>query len=560
MYRSLTIVLTLFVLIAGCGLGSEDDASAPTETPASRETATSEHPPATATSTPTAPITRESSATETLSPERDPTATTPPDPRQPETTATPSLKANPTYTFEPRQEEPAPYVPDVDRPEDQQVRLPDLDLHYRVHVTEMNVESGLVLANQTIEIQEFRGDSPDQLFLQVVPAGYGFFTLNGLSLNGEPVEPVWINDGFTLVIDLPDDITAPATIETDFRLDVGGPEPSGWGYIARDADILRLGYWFPQISDDHQFSLTLDPSYTRVATFDVTLDLAAGIDFAHSGELTSAKTLDDGRRRYQMHGENIRDFDLTVSPGYEMVTGQSAGGVNIEYYWRPGQTADVTEQVLATTADALDRLSELIGPYPWPTLRVADAGPSMPGGIEYGNLIWINPEYPELDRLIYHEVAHMWFYGIIGTRTLIEGWVDEGAAEFFERGLPTDFTEVPEPPGGGYCCPLDSRWEELPQEGSDYYFAVYEQGARFYYDVLNTMGWEPFWAAMQEIYDTYQFEIVTAYDMLRVWQEHSEADLRPLYRDYFRYDWIDDLPDPGITGQQGWLPITPAAD
>lgn len=536
MHRSFAIILTLLLIVAGCGFGFGGDDASPTATaPVAQETAAVDPYPAINTSTPTA----------------EPTLTAP-QAASPVATQSPVIQP----TVQPAQAvEPTPWAPGVQRPDDQRVLLPDLDLRYEVHVTEIDVLAGTLTAHQVIHIRALRDAPPEQLHLQVVPAGYGFFTLDSLTLNGEPTAPTWINDGFTLVVDLPEGITVPAEIGIDFHLNIGGPEPSGWGYMGLDADVLRLGYWFPQISDDHPFSLTLDPSYTRVATFDVTLDLTAGIDFAHSGELVDAIDLGDGIRRYVMHGENIRDFDFAISPGYQRVETTTPSGVRIEYYWRPGQTVDVTEQVLATTTDAVEQLTALLGPYPWPTLRVADAGPSMPGGIEFANMFWINPAYPQLDRLIYHEAAHMWFYGIIGTRTLVEGWVDEGAAEFFERGLPTNFTEVPPAPAGGYCCPLDSTWEDLPQEGRAYYFAVYEQGARFYYDVLWTMGWDPFWAAMQEIYADHRFEIVTAYDLLATWQRHSEIDLRPLYDEYFRYAWIDDLPGPGITSRQGWLPI-----
>ena len=470
--------------------------------------------------------------------------------------ATAALEATATPTPEPQQAEgpPTVWLPD-NRPAGQSVELPDLDLHYAVHVSDLSTETGFVDASQTVTIREFRGPAPDELYFQVPAAGYGFFTLGSLTLDGAAVEPVWINDGATMVMDLPDDITAPAEIGIDFVLNVGGPEPEGWGYLAVDADVLRLGYWFPQISDDHPFSLTLDPSYTRVATFDVTLDLDPGIEFSHSGEVTGTEELSDGRVRYQLHGENIRDFDLALSPGYVFDSTVSESGVTIEYTWRGGISPDVSNQVLNTTAEAVDRLAALIGPYPWPTLRVADAGPALPGGIEYGTHIWINPAYPQLDRLIYHEVAHMWLYGIIGTRTLEEGWIDEGGAEFFERGLDTDFFEVAPVPSGGYCCPLDARWEELPQSGSGTYFAIYEQGQRFYMDVLATMGWDDFWAAMQQIYDDFALDIVTAYDMLRTWQAYSTADLRPLYDSYFRYDWIDDLPPPGSTSRQGWLSL-----
>jgi hypothetical protein len=105
---------------------------------------------------------------------------------------------------------------------------------------------------------------------------------------------------------------------------------------------------------------------------------------------------------------------------------------------------------------------------------------------------------------------------------------------------------------------LDSTVDEIPYVWPDWYYAIYEQGARLYYDVLAWMGWDAFWSAMQDVYATYQFDILTAYDLLRLWQRHSPVDLRPLFNDYFRYDWIDALPEPGVAAVQGWIPIAPA--
>lgn len=548
MTRVLLALLPVLVLLGACSGPEGSDNSTATAITNIEFTATS------------APVNPTSTAT-TVQPTMTPTATVIPT----EPPATPTIissgsgevnaSASPTVEAQPKQVEPEAtgWVP-VERPADQVVELPDVDAHYSVHVTDLDVDSGYVQASETVTVREFRGAVPDVFYFQVVPAGYGFFTLDGLHLNREPVAAEWINNGFTLVVDLPEGAGAPLEVSFDFHLDVGA-EASGWGYTALDADVLRLGYWFPLISDDHPFSVTLDPSYTRVATFDVLVDLAPDVTPVYSGELVETQELEDGRLRYVLHAENVRDFDLALSRSYTMASGQSASGIQIEYYWRAGLAPDVSGQVLAATADALDQLTNLIGPYPWPTLRIVDAGPTMPGGIEYANLIYINPAYDPLDRLIYHEVGHMWLYGIIGTRTLIEGWIDEGAAEFFERGLPTGFTE--RPPLGDYCCALDSRLDELPQTGRDFYFSIYEQGAHFYYDVLETMGWDPFWTAMQQIYATYQFDIVTAYDLLRTWQAHSPTDLRPLFDSYFRYPWISDLPPPGTTTHQGWLPIPP---
>lgn len=105
---------------------------------------------------------------------------------------------------------------------------------------------------------------------------------------------------------------------------------------------------------------------------------------------------------------------------------------------------------------------------------------------------------------------------------------------------------MPDPPPGGYPPPLDSRDDELPSgPGIPGYASVYRQGQAFYQQVYEQMGADAFWAAMRELYARFRFDIVTPWDVLHTWQRHSPADLRPLFRDTFRYPWLDQLPPPG---------------
>jgi hypothetical protein len=268
---------------------------------------------------------------------------------------------------------------------------------------------------------------------------------------------------------------------------------------------------------------------------------------AHTGDEVGRQTLDDGRLRYTLHAARVRDFALALSRDFSVSSATTDSGVELRLFSLPDNGGPgAPDTILAAGMDAVTQLEALIGPYPYATLDYVDVGPNMPGGLEFPNLIYINAAYDPLDRLIYHETAHQWLYGIIGNRTLLDGWIDEGGAEFFERGLPTGFTEVPEIPDGGYLFPLDSTWQELTADSRrSWYYAIYEQGARFYDAVLAALGPDAFWAAMHEVYDTFAFGVITPWDMLSIWQRQSASDLRPLFHNSFRYDWIDQLPEPG---------------
>lgn len=523
--RPLFALVVLPVLLVACG-GNDDgepSATAPSLATPSPTSASVTATPATATAT--APF------IVTSTPSPSPTTPPPPTPTR-EPTATPEPTVTPT--------------PDPE-PASQATGLPAIDAHYRIDILELDVASGHVRASELLTIRAFDAPPPDWLFLQVVPAWDGFFTLDAASMNGVPVTPEVRNEGVTLAFDLPPDAAAPFEIALDFTLAVG-TDASDWAVTSRDGDVLRLGNWFPIVSTDHPYSDTFDPSYTASASFEVSALLPAGLDFAHTGEITGREEFGDGRVRYRMAAENVRDFALILSPSYLRDTGVSAGGVTVEVY-TSGASEQQRATIMAAAIDALDQLAALVGPYPYATFRVADAGPSMPGGVEFPQLIYINHSYQPLERLIYHEVAHQWMYGILGNRTLQDGWIDEGGAEFFERGLPTGFSEIPAPPAGGYVYPLDVTAVEISDDGtSGFYYAVYEQGARLYYEVLAALGPDAFWAAMRELYDAHQFGVMSAWDVLHTWQEHAPSDLRPLFDEYFRYEWIWELPGPAFAG------------
>jgi hypothetical protein len=407
------------------------------------------------------------------------------------------------------------------------------------------VDTGAVTAHEQIAIASFAGARPATLYLQVVPAVYGYFTLDSLTVDGAATTPDSLEGGEILAVALPAG-DGPLTLALDFRLAVGGAPNDFIGTVLDDG-VLRLGYWFPIISDLHGYSETLDPSESQTASFDVTLDVAPDVIVAHTGDEVGRQTLDDGRLRYTLHAERVRDFALALSRDFIVSSATTDSGVELRLFSLPDNGGSgAPDTILAAGVDAVTQLEALLGPYPYATLDYVDVGPNMPGGLEFPNLIYINAAYDPLDRLIYHETAHQWLYGIIGNRTVLDGWIDEGGAEFFERGLPTGFTEIPAIPDGGYAYALDASYLEMPPDPNrNWYYSIYEQGARFYDDVLEQMGWDSFWAAWQAAYARYAFGVVTPWELLATFQEYSPTDLRQLFDDYFRYPWVWQLLPPG---------------
>ncbi len=435
------------------------------------------------------------------------------------------------------------------------IPLPDLAARYTMTIDGVDFDAGRLHTTQTVAITNGEACALDRLSFSVVAARWGWFTLDSVRVAGQPVAATVT--GTVLPVPLARPLTPGATVEVtlDFRLTVGTANDSytgsGFAGTTRANDILRFAYWFPILSDDHQYPPYLDPPYTATASYDVTMTTPANLVVAPTGEITGETANADGTVTRRIAADNVRDFVFALSPNYQVARRQSATGTQIEVYYSPnsfrGSAANpqtiqfLVDKALTAATLAEEQLSALIGPYPYPTLRVVDGGAALSGGIEFPNLVMVNLSFGS-DNLIYHEVAHEWLYGLIGTRTQQDPWIDEGGASFLAAYIEGRLSANPPGPAQ-FRYPLDTSVWAIPASGNRNAAteAIYTQGEAFYTRVFDAMGAEPFWRAMQALYAADRYGIITPRDILTAWQAASPTDLRPLFHEYFSYPWIDEL-------------------
>src|SRR5690606_30889188 len=217
-HSRLIAALVALALVAACGRAGRESIPADTTTPLV--------PTATVPATATAPSSSAPSATATV---------TVPSPSTPAPTAilTPTPVPSPSLT----------------RPPDQQVELPDVDAHYDLEVTAFDPGTGHLEVVERVTLRSRSGPLPE-LHFTVTPAEAGYFQLDGATLDNQPVTPDVRNDGFTLTIPAPPGETA--IVGFRFTLNLR-QVPEDWYGTGLDGNIVRLGYWFPILSDDHPY-------------------------------------------------------------------------------------------------------------------------------------------------------------------------------------------------------------------------------------------------------------------------------------------------------------------
>ena len=426
--------------------------------------------------------------------------------------------------------------------------IPPLAADYTLAATIGNVgDDGSihVMGTERVRLTNTGKQPVPAVTFNVAAAHYGWFALDGGTIDGAPAAV----DQAEVRLSFPEwPALAPGdsrTVGFTFHLDIRD-DGDGWDATRRDGDILRLAYWFPMLSDDHGYHEQFDAVYTATGNFHVTLVAPATHVVASTGVVQRTETV-GGRTTYMIDAPNVRDFVAFLSPSYRVLRGVTKDNVAVEVYTVPdhliGAPSRDTE-ILAEATHAIEWMSATVGPYPYPVFRVVDAGLTIPGGIEFPMLIAIRPQSRQMAVLVTHEVAHQWFYGLLGTHPQTETWVDEGAASLFEVTIDGGIDAPVSLSRPLPCAVSISVWETSVSD-RDHYYCVYNGGRKVYGAIRDAMGTDRFVAALHDLFARNRYGVITARDLLTTFQQHSATDLRPVVRDYLSYDWLDTLSSPG---------------
>jgi aminopeptidase N len=155
--------------------------------------------------------------------------------------------------------------------------------------------------------------------------------------------------------------------------------------------------------------------------------------------------------------------------------------------------------------------------------------------MEYPRMIHLTRDKVADTYVVYHEVAHQWFYGQLGNDQQREPWLDEGFADFSARYLMGI--------GENQCSarPVNSEvfaWPADTTTGGDwtscdgYFHAVFYRGTEFISTVRAAMGDDAFFTAMRGWVERNRFGFVTGDLLLGRLQAATDVDLSPIFDGY----------------------------
>lgn len=226
--------------------------------------------------------------------------------------------------------------------------------------------------------------------------------------------------------------------------------------------------------------------------FKLTLDvIAPGQDAVlgtgHALPTTEGPRADTVRHRFT--ADSVRNVAVAVG-GYRM-TDRVVSGVHVHVGVSDNGAKTGAQGWLAKIALEIPRLERYFGRFPyddlWVTIIPDTTGIEFPGAIFYGDTA---PSEVGSGDLVGHELAHMWFYALVGDDQGRDPWLDEAFAQYAQA--------LADGREGGYLGPLKvppfarnrvgepmTYWARNP---NDYGIGVYRQGARMLFEARAKAG------------------------------------------------------------------------
>ncbi|HET7685314.1 MAG TPA: hypothetical protein VFM19_02790 [Candidatus Limnocylindria bacterium] len=407
-----------------------------------------------------------------------------------------------------------------------------LDAAYHITAT-LDVGTGRLDAVEVATLTNRSGRDVEWLNLAVLPRAFDYVALDDpVTVDGAPVSVEWTTET-NLRVPLPGGMEPDATIEVrvPFTLTVGNSGGAFTARTSRENGVISFGQWFPIVSREHGSHGVGDPQVTATAervTLDLTTTVAQPRDAVACPGLVEAPATIGTHWRCEV--EQVRDFSFVVNPRFRLV-GRDVAGVAMRVY-----TETVDGRVVADlAAEALVAFGEAYGPYPWDDLVLAEVGSGGGFSMEYPRAIHLTRGKVTDTYVVYHEVAHQWFYAQVGNDQMREPFLDEGFADFSARWLMGI--------GEDQCSsrPVDSpvfAWQAGPTSGGDwlscdgYFHTVFYRGTEFLNALRAAMGDEAFFTGVRSFVDQHRHGITSIRTLMEHLQAGTDADLEPIRRAY----------------------------
>ena len=405
----------------------------------------------------------------------------------------------------------------------------------------------------------------DRLYFRLLPnagksyGGGGSLEVTRTAVDGQPVTTRLSLSDTVLEVPLVQPLGVGKSVRVDFEFNGVVPANFGSAFGGRGGygiynyydGVLALSGWYPILAVYDQDGWNLDPVsaigdsvYSDSAFYTVDVTAADDLVLATTGIPEEA----GGMRRYA--SGPVRDFFMVMSPDFS-VASQEVDGVRVNSYYLPGDEKG-GERALEIAAGALQVYDKRFGRYPYVELDVVEAPMRNALGVEYPGIVLVASDLYDDPSDIYftiataHEVAHQWWYGVVGNDVFDAPWLDEALATYSSN------VYLQEAQGEGAYQGYAEYWLqslddlrasghddvvtrslsyfENQENGGSYGAVVYNKGALFFKALRDEIGDPAFFSGLQNYYKDHPYGLARTEDLLEAFETAAGRPLDDLYQ------------------------------
>ncbi|MGE7609733.1 M1 family metallopeptidase [Peribacillus frigoritolerans] len=313
---------------------------------------------------------------------------------------------------------------------------PGSESEYDINM-EMDVEGNFKI-HSTTSIKNISTDKWEQLVFYFIP---NMFTENNsylekpstvkvesINLDGKTVKFNLEKD--TLTVPLNEKLEPNQNVVLDIKYEFTLPE-KGLRFTKNENNYF-LAQWYPMIAtyrnhkwNKEEYRLKGETYHTAFSDFK--------IQYKSPKDLTLISSSDNDRypseRTGILEGENLKDFYISFLKEPNVIQ-KKTDDITIRVFG-VDERKELHKEKSEMAIEAMNYFQDTIGPYPHKQLDIIldEKGMEYPGVVTAGSN-YNRLESPEhLKRIVVHEIAHQWFYGVISNDPYHDAWLDEGITD-----------------------------------------------------------------------------------------------------------------------------------
>jgi aminopeptidase N len=390
-------------------------------------------------------------------------------------------------------------------------------------------------------------------------SGQDMLVVSDLAVDGSPVEAQRRLSGSALYLALDAPLAPGDMVEIEMAFEGRLPTDPATGYAQYGYinGVLAMPNFYPLIPvyDDEGWNVELAPTYgdatfSDTALYLVRVTLPGDVVLAASGVEIERQGNEDGTVSILFASGPMRDWTLVASRDYRS-TEEEVDGVLVTSYYLGDEQEDAEDgaRALDYAVTSLRIYEELFGPYPFNELDVV-ATPTRAGGIEYPGLIVVAASlYDQVggffELATVHEVAHQWWYSLVGNDQLDEPWLDEALTQYTSmlyyehRYGEAEAAAVRQNYFQGPYQRLDAEQRDIPiglpveaYSPNLYGPIVYGKGPLFFHEIRLLVGEARFERVLQAYYQQFRYGIAYPQDLVETIERISGQQIDALYEEW----------------------------